>query len=83
LRAIIPRLELALRAQDSREVAALSMQIRAIDRAYKGNITPLTSKPATLAAVLSEYRQVTANLHNSATEVAAEQLAKAETKKGK
>jgi hypothetical protein len=83
LKAIIPRAEAALRAKNPREIASLTMQVQGIHMAYQGNITPISPKPAVLGLVLSEYRQVTANRHNSATEVAAEQLAKAETKKEK
>lgn len=80
LKAITPRLEAALNANDAREVAALSMQVKAIDAAYNGRITPISPKPAVLGLVLTEYRKTTANRHNSAVEVAAESLAKVEQK---
>jgi hypothetical protein len=80
LKAITPRLEAALNANDAREVAALSMQVKAIDAAYNGRITPISPKPAVLGLVLSEYRKTTANRHNSAVEVAADSLAKVEQK---
>lgn len=80
LKSIIPRLSAALSANNPREIAALSVQVKGIDSAYSGRITPINPEPAVLELVLTEYRKTTANRHNSAVEVAAESLAKVEQK---